>query len=468
MLAPAGGGHIDLMKLDNTRGIVNQRLGPRATATVRAEDERRHREELVTGGLLLALSIALAFLPGGIFIDAAIGVAIAAKSIPDAIVTGHAANTAMDVDAGITSQLSALGADLGAVLAVVGAAIGVGAAGFRLVKMGRILLRVRSLVPELETAQHLALTNLILQRPGLVSAVRTVPELEAMLAGPGGRIPFEQVLALRVLSRRLAGSAERSVSADSLEAFLGRVWQERAEVVAGRRSVYSLYSAATEANPLGRAEQAVLDDYAAIARGRPSGAVSMTQRGESVLGLQAAGRLTPRQAGNTFFHFIRAGANPSLVTNRIYLNLAADEAASMMRSIVRHVIDDPVRFPGVAVAKIGGSSMLARRAESVVIYAEDEAAAGRVVNWLRDQQHLNPGVFRDATPPMTEQVLRGVSEAAEPAVAGTSFGELRSNAIQQALEETAAGGDPQAFVQRAMDLLRHRGVDVANPARNLP
>ena len=467
-LAPAGGGPIDLMKLDNARAAVNQRLGPRATATVRAEDERRHREALAEAGALVALSIALAFLPGGIFIDAAIGIAMAATSVEDAIVTGRAANTSMDVDAGITSQMAALGAELGAVLAVVGAALGAAAAGFRVVRLGRALLQVRTLMPELAVGEQLALTHLVLQRPSLVAAVRTVPELEAMLTGPGARIPFEQVVALRTLARRIAGAADRSLSADSLEAFLNLVWEQRATALGSQRGVYGLYSAATEANPLTRAEQAVLDDYAAIARARPAGAVTMTQRGQRVLALQTSGLLTPDRVGNTFFHFIRAGADPTRVTQRIYLNLAADEAATTMRSVVQHVVDDPAHFPGIAEAKIAGSSMLARRAETVVIYAESEGAAGNVVAWLREQQHLNPGVFRDSTPPMTEQVLRGVSEAAEPAVSGTSFGELRSNAIQQALVETAAGGDRGAFVARARELLAHSGVDLANPARNAP
>lgn len=310
-LAPAGGGNIDLMKLDRTRALVDQRLGPRATATVHDEDERRHKEELAKAGALLAVTIILAFLPGGVFIDAAIGIALAATSVEDAIVTGKAANTSMDVDAGITSQMAALGAELGAVLAVAGAALGVAAAGFRVLKLGRALLQVKTLMPELALGEQVALTHLVLQRPNLISAVRSVPELEAMLAGPGARLPFDQVVALRTLARRIAGAPDRSLSADSLEAFLNQVWDQRATALAGKRGVYGLYSAATEANPLSRAEQAVLDDYAAIARGRPAGSVAMTQRGEQVLALQAAGRLTPQQAGNTFYHFIRAGADPS-------------------------------------------------------------------------------------------------------------------------------------------------------------
>ena len=466
-LAPSGGGDIDLMKLDRARALVNERLGGRAKATVAAEDERRHREAMVEGGLLLALSIALLFVPGGVFIDAAIGIAVAASSIDDAIVTGHAANTAIDPDAGIASQMAAFGAALGAVLAVVGAALGAAAAGSRLLRIGRTLLTVRDLMPELEAGEHLALATLVAKRPGLITAPRTVAELEAMLAGRGARVPFERIVALRTLSRRLAGASERSLSAESLDAFLDRVWRERATALAEERGVYGLYSAATEANPLTRAEQTVLDDYAAIARARPSGAVSMTQKGRHVLALEAAGQLTPRQTGNTFFHFVRARADLSRVTRRIYLNLAADEAPRMMRSVVQRIVDDPVRFPGIAEAKIAGPSMLSRRAETVVIYAEDEIGASNVVTWLREQQHANPGVFLNSTPPMTEQVLRGVSEAAEPTVGLTSFGELRSSAIEQALRETASAGDRDAFVRRAMELLRGRGVDPANPAWNM-
>jgi hypothetical protein len=52
-----------------------------------------------------------------------------------------------------------------------------------------------------------------------------------------------------------------------------------------------------------------------------------------------------------------------------------------------------------------------------IIYGTDEAASGRVLDWVRAYRAANPEHFMHA-PPMTHQVLEGVSVGMEPTVAG--------------------------------------------------
>jgi hypothetical protein len=78
-------GRLDPMTLDNVRARLTGQLGPRATAVVEAEDRSRRRWAIAGTVALTIASIAIAFLPGGIFIDAAIGVALAGHAIANAI-----------------------------------------------------------------------------------------------------------------------------------------------------------------------------------------------------------------------------------------------------------------------------------------------------------------------------------------------------------------------------------------------
>ena len=78
-------GRLDPMTLDNVRARLTGQLGPRAKAVVEAEDRSRRRWAIAGAIALTIGSIAIAFLPGGVFIDAAIGVAIAGHAVANAI-----------------------------------------------------------------------------------------------------------------------------------------------------------------------------------------------------------------------------------------------------------------------------------------------------------------------------------------------------------------------------------------------
>ncbi len=119
-------------------------------------------------------------------------------------------------------------------------------------------------------------------------------------------------------------------------------------------------------------------------------------------------------------------------------------------------------------ARSSRSAAVSQRAESIIIYATDEAASGRVLDWLRAYRASNPDHFMRSAPPMTQQVLEGVSVGMEPAVSGTSFGALRAKLITQALQETAGSQDQAAFVHRVLELFRREGIDPGAPHLNLP
>jgi len=105
--ARTGSGSLDLMDLDNVRETVAGSLGPRTKAVVAAEDTRRAAAQTSSSRVMAALSIGLLFLPGGVFLEAAIGVAIAARAWREASIIGQVANTSMHPDEGLMSQARA-------------------------------------------------------------------------------------------------------------------------------------------------------------------------------------------------------------------------------------------------------------------------------------------------------------------------------------------------------------------------
>ena len=162
-------GQLDPLTLDNVRARLAGRLGPRATAVVAAEDSSRRRWSIARAVAMTIAGIGIAFLPGGIFLDAAIGVAIAGHAIVNAIEVGRAANTGLHVDDGLVSQAQAQEARFAAVLAVVFAVVGAAAAGFRVLRVGLVLQRLGRSMPELALGQRVAVARAIAGDPALVT-----------------------------------------------------------------------------------------------------------------------------------------------------------------------------------------------------------------------------------------------------------------------------------------------------------
>jgi hypothetical protein len=250
--------------------------------------------------------------------------------------------------------------------------------------------------------------------------------------------------------------------------------------------VYRFYSRVAGNAPLTRSQVAYLTDIAGIAGARPAGSVSHIQNvtrmaagANEISGEVARAATNPgvlSQIRNRFFMFFRAGTvrgNQIVapVGERIYLNVVADHATEVMQSLVRQVVDNPQRFPGVVAAKLTGPGSVAGRADAIVIYMGDQAASSRVLNWIREYQAANPGRFQAATPQMTEQVLEGVSVGAEPVGMGgtASFGSLRSDLIARALNDAARQGlTREQFGALVDQLFSGARINPALPHTNLP
>jgi hypothetical protein len=326
--------------------------------------------------------------------------------------------------------------------------------------------------------------RLLADHPAWVRAGGNIAELDvAVLRAGGGRLGFEELRALRSVVYRAQGARLAAHSRESLEGLIDQVWAQRsrltresaAAVARGHDAadpIYDLYSAATEANPLTRSSGDYLRDVADIAAGRPRGAISNVQAtGEGITELAQAGRLGGSRLERTFFRFERAGADLGEVGERVYLNVASDHATDAMRAVVRDIVDRPTEFPGVGMAKLTGPAAVGRRADAIVIYAKDAAAAERVMGRIRGYHATNPQWFKAGTPRMTEQVLEGVSLGSEPLGSGgrISFGQLRSEVIQRALARSVARGDTkEQFMQEVLEALRRAGVDPDRPHLNLP
>jgi hypothetical protein len=160
---------IDPMTLDVIRGRLAGGLGPKATAVVGAQDKSRRRWAIAGAIAMTAATIAILFLPGGIFIDAAIGVAMAAHAITEAFELGHQANTGLSVDDGLVSQAQASGARFAAALAVIFAVVGVVGAGLKVLRFSRAFLALGRSMPELAAAQRAAVARAIVEDPKLVA-----------------------------------------------------------------------------------------------------------------------------------------------------------------------------------------------------------------------------------------------------------------------------------------------------------
>ena len=249
-------GRLDPMTLDTIRAQLAGRLGPKATAVVAAEDKSRSRWAMVGAAAMLAATIAILFLPGGLFIDAAIGVAVAGGAIAHAVEVGRAANTGLHVDEGLVSQSQAASARLGAALATVFAVIGVAAAGFRVLRVGLALRSLSQSMPELSLAQRAAAARAIAGDPALVSAFGRIAPGDAAVSSrvaaaverAGGdtralREALQDVARFAAIPRRAPAGADlyeplrRITDGSDIERIAAQTGLSRAEVEAAKRNL---------------------------------------------------------------------------------------------------------------------------------------------------------------------------------------------------------------------------------------
>ena len=128
--------------LANVRPGVDATLGARARAVIEAESASRIRWGWVSAGATVALSIGLLFLPGGVFLDTVIGVAMLSKSWEEAETLGHASNTGIAADAGLVTVFQARLAEFAAIFGTVLMVVGTLAQGLRLLQRWRVALAV--------------------------------------------------------------------------------------------------------------------------------------------------------------------------------------------------------------------------------------------------------------------------------------------------------------------------------------
>jgi pSer/pThr/pTyr-binding forkhead associated (FHA) protein len=306
------------------------------------------------------------------------------------------------------------------------------------------------------------LRQIVADHPGVLDAPRRLGELKDNLR-PG--VSFDDMRSLRELSYRLNGVEPPSLSRETFDELLGKVWSQRFSIK-NDNGVYREYAVASEENPLTRSYRSYLDEIAGIAQGRTHGTI------QAGTGKEAPDSLSPENAADVdpdsvgFVHFHRDYADPNSVSQRVYVNARADSAPALMHAFVHEVVDDPRRFPGIFEAKITGPHGAGRRSDNIVIYTDGEAANQHVISWLKKYQSKHDA-FMWSVPPMTEQVMEGVATGAEPLVADRSFGGLRSEAIYQALEESMLHGDDFAgFLNRALGLLPRYYVDSQTPHMN--
>jgi hypothetical protein len=271
-------------------------------------------------------------------------------------------------------------------------------------------------------------------------------------------------------------------SRESLERMLDDVWTDRSKLAGrGYKPIYRMYNAITEPNPRSISPEAYLGGLADAAAGRPKGAVSNTQSGHGDVG-EAVARYNANTFGlgdidksaleQTFFRFQRASWQPWAVAERLYINAEADHAPEVMNHLVKAVLDQPDKFPGVEMAKVSGPAAVSDRAENIVVYTTGPEATARLQAEMKRYQAAHPEHFKSTVPRMTQPVGVGMGMAtgAEPVKYGgqKSFGSLRAEVIAAALDKAVASDlDRQGFGALVDELLRQHDVDPAQPHKNL-
>jgi len=208
---------LDPWDLENVRAGLQPGLGPRTRSIVEAEDRSRRKWAWIKGIALAAGGIALLFVPGGIFIDAAIGVAMTLKAWEEARIVGRAANTAEHVDEGLMAQGQALGARFNAILSTIFAVVGAAGATFRILRVGRAFALARRALPELGLLQRMRLARMFASEPEVIIRLgqlaaresHALPALREALAELASD-PFRLRQAIRAIADGYRGPAGRA------------------------------------------------------------------------------------------------------------------------------------------------------------------------------------------------------------------------------------------------------------------
>lgn len=295
----------------------------------------------------------------------------------------------------------------------------------------RALLEVLGTTRNVRHAE--ALMGVVSDTPTLARLLRAplaTTEIELLLANAGIRLSAGEVQALRS-SIASAHGVPGATSAQSLDAYLNAVWARRTDVLGGRALTYRIYSGATEPNPLTMGSGTYLSQARSIDTGRPAGAVFRIQD-------------DPMRG---FYRFERAGADLRAVQERIYLNVRADHAPDVMRHVVREIIDNPARFPGVEMAKLIGPGAVSRRADAIVIYTRDTRGASLVLDEVRAYRGRHPRPLRHDLARGHRDGRAGGQRRRRTARVGR-WSELRSGAVQRcgvgAPADGSGGGHPRA------------------------
>jgi len=200
-----GRGSIDLLQLDMVRARVDERLGSRGLAVVAQEEKRRSDAAMLSIVPSLGIGFAISLLPGGAFLNAAVGVAMAAQRWEDARVIGQMANTGLGVDDGLISRAVAGDAQDSALLQTILATVPAARTGARVLKTSAMFRHVRAVAPEMRFEAQLRLARLLASNPRLAAGTATIEEIEEILAKQAGRFSPQELAALRAAIARING-----------------------------------------------------------------------------------------------------------------------------------------------------------------------------------------------------------------------------------------------------------------------
>lgn len=208
---------LDPWELSNVRASISSKLGPKTKKVVKEEDESRRNWAWFKTGLSIAIGIGLLFVPGGIFIDLAIGVAIAAKSWSDAKTIGRAANTGLHVDDGLMAQADANSAKFSAMLATIFTVLGAAAASLRILRVTRAFRSISRAAPTLSMSSRLRLARIFANKPQIISNLasriskdKTVIQNIKEALSVYSRNSFRMRQALEAISEGYKGSVRRA------------------------------------------------------------------------------------------------------------------------------------------------------------------------------------------------------------------------------------------------------------------
>ena len=172
-----------------------------------------------------------------------------------------------------------------------------------------------------------------------------------------------------------------------------------------------------------------------------------------------------------FNRFERANCKHAEIRERIFICARADFALDIFKFLVRDILDQPEKFPGVEMAKIANPPALSNRIDNIVICTTGTEATERVLKVLETYHKTHSHHFMNDFPKMTEGKLPGVSVAEEPMSpwrGQESFASLRIKAMTDAMLQTKQEGkDKEFYIQLVDKKLREAGVDPQNPHRNL-